>query len=260
MTLNKEKTKTQIIRETKELIRRGNPAKEQLLLLLESPHQEVRQLIAAFFEKTRLEDERLENMLLFERTLWSRGINLVAGIDEAGRGPLAGPVAAAAVILSPDKIKSLSGLDDSKKLSPKKRYELEAVIKKNALYWAVSWQNQRQIDRYNILQATKISMIKAVKKLPVKPEYLLIDALRLEKLSIDQDGIIKGDQKSLSIAAASVLAKCWRDRLMDSFHEKYPQYDFIKHKGYPTAEHRGNLALYGPSVLHRRSFIVKGGK
>lgn len=259
MSQEKKKEKSIQIKLVKDLINSSEPAMEILSSLEESPFEEVRELLSKYRQRELKEVKRLESMLIYEQRLWDKGIGLVAGIDEAGRGPLAGPVAAAAVILDASAVRYLHGLDDSKKLSTEKRYSIEVKIKEHALFWAVAWQNHREIDRDNILQATKSAMKRAVNRLDVVPEYLLLDATNLESMFIPQEAIIKGDQKSLSIAAASILAKCWRDRIMIHFDRVYPQYNFVKHKGYPTAEHREKLLIHGPSLLHRKSFVVKGG-
>lgn len=194
-----------------------------------------------------------EQMSVYEKAAWTDGILYVAGMDEAGRGPLAGPVCAACVILDPDR--PVPGVNDSKKLTPKKRAELVPQIKGNAVAFAVEMVDEKTIDEINILEATKLCMKKAVQGLKVRPELLLIDALTLPKLDIPQKGIIKGDSRSVSIAAASILAKETRDAYMRKMDELYPQYGFARHKGYGTAEHIAALRKYGPCPIHRRSFI-----
>ena len=192
-----------------------------------------------------------QTMTEYEDSLRRQGINLIAGIDEAGRGPLAGPVVAAAVILPPDAY--IPGLDDSKKLSEKKRLLLEPLIKEQALAWAVAEVDHTIIDEINILEATKLAMIKAVQQLPKRPQHLLIDALELA-IDIPQTKLIKGDSISVSIAAASVLAKNARDRIMEAYAVQYPYYNFAQHKGYPSAAHKAAIAEHGLSPIHRRSF------
>ncbi|NQV19466.1 MAG: ribonuclease HII [Armatimonadetes bacterium] len=183
---------------------------------------------------------------------WDRS-KIVVGVDEAGRGPLAGPVVVAAVILNPD-IK-IEGLNDSKKLSEKKREELFEIIRKTAIDWNVQIISSKVIDEINILQATFLGMEKAVKNLEVKPEVCLIDGNQLsEKLKHFAKAIIKGDSQFASIAAASILAKVYRDRIMRKLHEKFPMYNFKKNKGYPTREHLAAISKYGIISAHRKSY------
>ena len=198
-----------------------------------------------------------EDMLLYEKKYWNNGYMYVAGADEAGRGPLAGPVYAAAVIFKPDiKIcgSVLEGLTDSKKLSEKKRDYYFDVIKETALSYAIESVDEKTIDEINILNAAFLAFSKAIDSLSQKCEVALIDGNRMGNLSCDYELIVKGDAKSLSIAAASVLAKVSRDRYMNELDEKYPQYGFKKHKGYPTKAHYEALKKYGASDVHRKSF------
>ncbi len=195
--------------------------------------------------------------LPMERNLWDyeikardKGYRFVVGVDEAGRGPLAGPVVAAAVILSLDAV--LEGLDDSKKLSPTKREELFPKIQ--AMAHGVAVVNPEVIDEINILQAARLAMKQAVEKLSSDPDLLLIDGNHEIDSSIDQWAIVKGDAKSFSIAAASVLAKVTRDRIMENYQRLYPQYEFVRHKGYGTQLHRDLIAEHGPCPIHRRTF------
>ena len=181
-----------------------------------------------------------------------QGYSFVAGLDEAGRGPLAGPVVAAAVIL-PRGFR-LPGLNDSKKLSLAQRLRLEEAIKERAVAWAVGQATPAEIDQLNILKATKLAMIRAIQTLSRQPDYLLLDALRLD-IPLPQESIIKGDAKCACISAASVIAKTYRDRLMEELHELYPQYGFSQHKGYPTRMHRLAVEKYGPCPCHRQSFL-----
>ena len=186
-----------------------------------------------------------------DRNLWKTH-KLVAGIDEAGRGPLAGPVVAAAVILPrhyhhPD-------IQDSKQLSPKKRASLYHIIIRNALSHAFGIVEPAVIDEINILRATKRAMSHAVAQLSPRPEVLLIDALTLSNITIPQRALIKGDTLSISIAAASILAKVERDTIMEQYHGLYPQYHFDRHKGYPTKLHRHCIQRYGPCPIHRKTF------
>ena len=178
---------------------------------------------------------------------------LIAGVDEAGRGPLAGPIVAAAVIL-PEKF-YLPGLNDSKLLSPQKRETLFVAIKKQALAIGVGKVGQREIDRINIGRANILVMEKAVAALKFKPDYLLIDGrIKLKNIAIAQESIVRGDQKYACIAAASIIAKVTRDRMMLLYHQKYPEYGFDRHKGYGTKEHFRLLKKHGPCEIHRRSF------
>ncbi len=196
--------------------------------------------------------ERWNWMNQCENELYAKGYQLIAGIDEAGRGPLAGPVVAAAVILP--RYKKIFGLDDSKKLSEKERQSLYDQIIETSISFAVKEVDHEEIDRINILQATKKAMLLAVEGLWQKPEFLLIDHLTLPSLSLPQQGITGGDGLSNSIAAASILAKVTRDRLMTAYHAEYPQYGFDRHKGYPTKGHYGALEKYGPCPIHRKTF------
>jgi ribonuclease HII len=186
-----------------------------------------------------------------ERNLWRR-FKLLAGVDEAGRGPIAGPVVAAAVILPKDFFDP--EIDDSKKLSPGKRERLYPIITKNAVSFAFGIIDHDTIDKINILKATKLAMLQAIMDLNPKPEIVLIDALRIEHLPFNQIPIKKGDTLSISIAAASILAKVRRDTIMCEYHKKYPQYQFFKHKGYPTKLHRLCVKEYGPCPIHRKTF------
>lgn len=188
----------------------------------------------------------------FERRAWARGCRHVAGVDEAGRGPLAGPVVAAAVILPPDAV--LPGLDDSKRLAPARREALDPLIREVAVAWSVAVVDVEAIDRLNIAQAAFEAMRRAVRGLAVPPEHLLVDGFPLPGAPCSQEGIVGGDHLSHSIAAASVLAKVERDRLMDALSRRFPGYGFEVHKGYPTPAHREALRRLGPSPAHRRSF------
>lgn len=183
------------------------------------------------------------------------GFSAVCGIDEAGRGPLAGPVFAAAVILPAGLV--IDGLDDSKRLSPQKREALFDVIRREAVAWGVGQADEREIDEINILQATFIAMRRAVAAMRVSPDCALVDGNRDPQLGIPTTLIVKGDSKSASVAAASILAKVSRDRLMLAYDKIYPEYAFAQHKGYPTRMHYERLENYGPCVIHRKSFLKK---
>ena len=198
--------------------------------------------------------ERLDVMLTHERRLWSSGRSHIAGVDEVGRGPLAGPVVAAAVILPRDF--DVLGIDDSKKLTPKKREELFEVIKEKALAWAVGWVGPERIDEINILEATKEAMRQAVQGLSLQPDHVLIDGnFTVRALSLPQTAIVKGDANSTSIAAASILAKVTRDRYMEEMDAVYPGYAFASNKGYGTKAHYDGLKAQGPTPIHRKTFI-----
>lgn len=198
------------------------------------------------------EEERLYQLYHYERELWARGHEYVAGVDEAGRGPLAGPVVAAAVVLHPRL--HLPGLNDSKQVPKRRREALYEQIIEGAVSWKISIVSVEDIDRYNILQASIEAMNQSVLGLGMVPHHLLIDALRLPKISIPQTPLIKGDSLSASIAAASILAKVTRDRIMDELHQMYPAYGFDHNRGYPTAEHMAVLGRIGPCPFHRQSF------
>ena len=187
----------------------------------------------------------------YEREARQRGWERIAGLDEAGRGALFGPVLAAAVILNPKR--RIVGLDDSKKLSPARRAELAERIRGHALAWAVAEVDSRRIDAWNIYQASRQAMAAALARLVIPPDYLLIDALSLD-LPVEQKPLIRGDARSVSIAAASILAKVERDRLMREWDKIYPQYGLARNKGYATREHLHALRLHGPTPLHRFSF------
>ena len=184
-----------------------------------------------------------------------KGFKAICGVDEAGRGPLAGPVYAAAVILPLNC--DIPGLNDSKKLSEKKREQLFDVVKEKALAYGIGVASEKEIDEINILQATFLAMRRAVASLEIKPDFVMIDGNQKPNTGIDEITVVKGDAKSMSIAAASVLAKVSRDRFMLEMAEKYPEYEFEKHKGYGTKLHYEKLAEFGPSEIHRRTFIKK---
>ena len=208
------------------------------------------------------EFQRIENMMFFEWQAVFQGFRRIAGIDEAGRGPLAGPVVAGAVIL-PDTF-DLAGINDSKKIAPALRRELAEEIKKHFLFFSVAAVYPPYLDTINIYQATIQAMNMAVKSLNPHPDYLLIDAVKLPDIHIRQQSIIKGDLLSVSIAAASILAKVERDNAMEAFDDLYPGYGFARHKGYATREHIELLMQKGPCPIHRVSFepvksLLKGG-
>ena len=197
------------------------------------------------------EDERLEGMLAYEKECYAREIELIAGVDEVGRGPLAGPVVAAAVILP--KGCKISGLNDSKKIPKSKHKEIYEAVLQNAIAIGIGVKDNHVIDQVNIYEATKLAMMEAIGQLEPQPQHLLIDAMKLD-LPISQTSIIKGDANSLSIAAASIVAKVTRDQMMEEFDKEYPGYDFAKNAGYGTANHLAGLDQLGVTPIHRRSF------
>ncbi len=197
-------------------------------------------------------DELVCDPLYFERCSHKDGYRCIAGLDEAGRGPLAGPVVAAAVVLPYGLL--IPGLTDSKQVPEHERERLFEVIRSRAVCYGVGIADEQTIDEVNILQATIIAMERALQALNPQPDYLLLDAISLPRVSLPQKPLIKGDCRSHSIAAASILAKVTRDRIMLELHEKYPRYNFQKHKGYGTEEHLSLLSLYGPCDAHRKTF------
>ena len=197
------------------------------------------------------EDERLEGMLAYEKECYARGMELIAGVDEVGRGPLAGPVVAAAVILP--KACKIPGLNDSKKIPKSKHKEIYEAVLQNAIAIGIGIKDNHVIDQVNIYEATKLAMMEAIGQLEPQPQHLLIDAMKLD-LPIPQTSIIKGDANSLSIAAASIVAKVTRDQMMEEFDREYPGYDFAQNAGYGTANHLAGLHKLGVTPIHRRSF------
>ena len=197
------------------------------------------------------EDLRLEEMLAYEKELYAQGIDLIAGVDEVGRGPLAGPVVASAVILP--KACKIPGLNDSKKIPKYKHKEIYEAVLQNAIAIGIGIKDNHVIDQVNIYEATKLAMMEAIGRLDPQPQHLLIDAMKLD-LPISQTSIIKGDANSLSIAAASIVAKVTRDQMMEEFDREYPGYDFAQNAGYGTAKHLAGLDKLGVTPIHRRSF------
>lgn len=202
--------------------------------------------------KAREEYERVQALYAWEMRLQRQGAIHIAGLDEVGRGPLAGPVTAAAVILSPGLF--IAGINDSKKISSSKRRELARTIKKACIAWAIGWASVKEIDCLNILVASRWAMRRALDNLLIKPQHVLVDGLGLPGLAIPQTSLIGGDALSASIAAASILAKVARDELMQAYEKVFPGYGLGSNKGYPTRQHRQALACLGPSSLHRLSF------
>ncbi len=200
------------------------------------------------------EIERLNKLKEFEKNLYNTGIEHIVGIDEAGRGPLAGPVVVGAVIMKPESF--IEGVNDSKKVSEKKREKLYELITEEAIAWSVGIVDQKEIDEINILNATKKALKIAITNLKVKPDRIVVDALEhMDTCGIPYTSIIKGDAKVYSISAASIIAKVTRDRIMREYDEIYPEYGFAGHKGYGTAKHIQAIKEFGPCLLHRKSFI-----
>lgn len=193
--------------------------------------------------------------LEFEKEALAKGYKSVCGVDEAGRGPLAGPVCAAAVILPEGVI--IDGVNDSKKLSEKKRESLFDVIREQALSYSIAYATVDEIEEINILNATMLAMRRAIDGLEIKADYAMIDGNKIPPIDIDAECIVKGDAKSMSIACASILAKVSRDRLLYKYAEEYPMYGFDRHKGYGTKVHREAILKYGPCPYHRKSFLKK---
>lgn len=190
--------------------------------------------------------------LRYERRLWREGLQAVAGVDEAGVGPIAGPVVAAAVVFAPESF--ISGVDDSKRLSEKRRKTLLAVIRERALAFGVGLAAVDEIDRINIYQAALLACLRAVGALGLRPDHVLVDGRRIPALALPQTRIVGGDRKSFCIAAASIVAKVERDRIMCEYDRRFPGYGFARHKGYCTAEHLAAVERLGPSPIHRTSF------
>lgn len=240
----------------KKLVDEPEGVSETLLLAMAGdPRAGVRELCRRFRRAQAalvVEKKRLAKMFLYEEDLWARGHIPVAGVDEAGRGPLAGPVVAAAVIL-PEK-SYLFDLNDSKKLTALKREALAGQIKNVALAWAIGMSTVEEIYDQNIHHAGLGAMRRAVLGLKKKPAYILVDGFKISELDLPQMPLVGGDGLSASIAAASILAKVTRDHLMDTYHQHYPEYGFNRHKGYGTPEHLNALARFGPCPIHRAGF------
>ncbi len=197
----------------------------------------------------------MQRLLRHEERLWAGGVAPVAGLDEAGRGPLAGPVVAAAVVFAPGTF--IPGVDDSKRLTPLRRERLYQEIFRHALALAVGVVQPAEIDQLNIRNATHLAMRKALSRLPTRPAHVLVDGEAVPGLEIPQTALVGGDRSSFSIAAASIVAKVLRDRLMLAYDRIFPQYGFAEHKGYATARHIAALRAHGPCAIHRRSFRVR---
>ncbi len=239
------------IKEIEALFASGEVTDELLKMCREDTRKAVGPLLRRY-ERSQAERARVAALYTYEEKALAEGYELIAGVDEAGRGPLAGPVSVAAVILPRGLY--LPHLNDSKKISPRQREELYEEIREKAVAVGTSLIDAEIIDRVNIYQATINGMYEAIFALKPAPDQVFIDAVRLEQLPMPSLSIIKGDAKSASIAAASIIAKVTRDRLMDDYDREYPQYGFSRHKGYGTAEHIEALKKYGPCPIHRKSF------
>ncbi|MGL5206408.1 MAG: ribonuclease HII [Acidaminococcaceae bacterium] len=231
------------------------PSKEEIALIASDERLGVQKLYAAYkrrIEAEFKEKERFAKMLAFEKEYWQQGITYVAGVDEAGRGPLAGPLVVASVIL-PEKI-FISGLNDSKKLSAKVRERLYEEVCQKAISIVMNIVSVREIDQHNIYQATKLSMEKVLAHLSPKPTVALVDAMPVDAGDVKTVPLIHGDALSASIAAASVIAKVTRDRIMCDIDKEYPEYDFASNKGYGSQKHMEAIQKYGATIWHRRSY------
>lgn len=243
------------IAQIKEKLQSENINQQYLNRLKNDDRIGVRKLVKQYEkqqEQLKIEREKFEKMTEIEYRLYEKNYKLIAGIDEVGRGPLAGPVVAAAVILPKDF--ELIGLNDSKQLNEDKRNKFYEIIREQALDIGIGISGNDEIDEINIFEATKLAMKRAVLDLNQAPSYLLIDAVQLNDLPIEQQSIVKGDSKSISIAAASIVAKVTRDSMMKKLHEQYPMFHFISNMGYGTKEHLEALKQFGPSPVHRKSF------
>ena len=223
--------------------------------LSRDPRQGVRKLRESLkkrYQEERAERFRLQNMLNFERVLWKSGVRSIAGVDEVGVGPLAGPVVAAAVVFPPNT--ELDGIDDSKQLEPEQRTKLAVTIRESASAIGIGSAEVDEIDRLNIYHAALLAMRRAVEALPLVPEHVLVDARVIPGVTVPQNCFNKGDGINFSIAAASIIAKTHRDRLMEDLEKEYPGYGFAQHKGYSTPEHQSAIRELGPCPIHRLSY------
>lgn len=244
------------VRQIKQLLEAQDEISAELLQLLkEDPRVSVRNLYLKYLQRLEQEEKekiRLQRLYTYERKSVFRN-KLVVGLDEVGRGPLAGPVFAAAVILPQNFY--IKGLNDSKKLSPAKREELAEQIKENSLAWSIASASVQEIDGLNILNAAQIAMLRALNKLTLKPDYVLVDGNSFPPSVFPVETVVGGDSQCACIAAASILAKVERDRVMVQYAQKFPQYGFEKNKGYGTKEHLLALQRWGPCELHRKTFL-----
>ncbi|MEJ2745476.1 MAG: ribonuclease HII [bacterium] len=248
------------IRELENRFIRGgeSPSESDLALFEADPRAGARRIAAVLRRRNdRLmrERDRLDALLAHERSLWVKGISYVAGVDEVGVGPFAGPVVAAAVVFPKETV--IEGVRDSKKLDHKRRTELDSAIRRKALSVGIGLVEAPEIDRINIFRAALEAMRLAILDLKMKIQHVLVDGRTIPGIGIPQDAIVGGDGKIFSIAAASIVAKVYRDNLMLSYDEQYPHYGFARHKGYGTAEHICALREHGPCEIHRRSFTSK---
>ncbi|MCK5146844.1 ribonuclease HII [bacterium] len=227
-----------------------------MLKKIEKKLTEIDKNIARRFRDPELEQKRIISMLEFEKRLWNRDLKLLAGVDEVGRGPLAGPVVSAAVIFPEDIY--IPGIDDSKRLTARQRTYLVPLIKEKALATGIGIVDSEIIDEMNIRRATHLSMIEAIDNLGLKVDHVLVDGLGIANLPLTQTAIAGGDAKCYSIAAASILAKVYRDNMMIEFDKIYPEYGFAGHKGYGSQAHCAAISQYGPCPIHRRSFSWGG--
>ena len=242
------------ISEVKELLA-GEPTAEQLATLKDDERSGVQRLVASYYkrlEKAALEKERFAKMLTYEKEYYAQGVRYVAGVDEAGRGPLAGPLVIAAVILPQDVF--ISGLNDSKQISAVKRDKLYDEIIAKAVAIEVNIVSVSNIDKYNIYSATQRGMAEVLEHLPVRPQVALIDAMPVQVKDMETVPIVHGDALSVSIAAASIIAKVTRDRIMERLDEKFPAYGFANNKGYGSGAHMQAIAEFGATRWHRRSY------
>ncbi|MET3682118.1 ribonuclease HII [Alkalibacillus flavidus] len=248
--------KQMTVRDVKALIDQGDVDEHTIALLREDSRTGVQKVIKQYDKRVELEKQKyqqFQDMRAYEQAGWSRGYRYIAGVDEVGRGPLAGPVVAASVVLDPDD-ESLVGINDSKQLSESQRKAFYDTIIERAIAVGVGVVEAETIDKINIYQSAKQAMQQAVDHMATQPDYCLIDAMTLEELMCPQQSLIKGDQKSISIAAASVIAKVTRDRLMIEAAHTYPDFEFERNMGYGTPNHLQALAKHGPTKIHRLSF------
>ncbi len=253
-------TQAMTVRELEETLRRNDaPSPAEIALLEADPRAGVRRIASALKKRAaRREDERnrLCALLAHEQSLWKKGVSYIAGVDEVGVGPFAGPVVAAAVIFPRGTF--LDGIRDSKELSHERRVRLDGAIRKKALSVGIGLVDVGEIDRINIFRATLNAMRLAILDLKMKAQHVLVDGKTIPGIGIPQEAIVGGDRKIFSIAAASIVAKVYRDNLMLQYDRQYPQYGFARHKGYGTAEHIRALNAHGPCEIHRRSFDWRG--
>lgn len=234
----------------------NNTELPDLLNLLQQDSRKAVQNLAAKYlrllEKQERERQRIRAMWEYEKAAKAKGYRWIAGTDEVGRGPLAGPVVAAAVILPENA--DLPGINDSKKLSEKQREYLDTLIKEQAIAWTIAEINEKEIDAVNILEASRLAMQQAVENLSQPADFVLVDGLPNPRITLPSEALVKGDSRSISIAAASIIAKVYRDNLMDEYDKVYPGYGFAANKGYPTEEHIKGVTELGPCPIHRMTF------